>query len=87
MENKLSKKQIDLDSLIEQIESIIDDLKSYTILDQESVNDFEEAKRENDIAWLQDIKSNLEYDLEEFWDSVSNDNDIVVGYPNALGGY
>jgi len=87
MKNKLSKKQIDLDSLIEQIESIIDDLRSYTMVDQESVNYFQEAKKEKDIAWLQDIKSDLEYDLEEFWDSVSNDNDVVIGYPNALGGY
>lgn len=64
---KLSKKQVDYDTLLEEVDSMIDDLKDYTIINSNLLDDFEEAKRDKDILLLQDVKSNAEYELEQVW--------------------
>lgn len=64
---KLSKNQVDYDTLLEEVDSMIDDLKDYTIINSNLLDDFEEAKRDKDILLLQDVKSNAEYELEQVW--------------------
>lgn len=64
---KLSKKQVDYDTLLEEVDSMIDDLKDYTMIDSELLNSFELAKQDKDIYLLQDIKSDAEYELGNYW--------------------
>jgi hypothetical protein len=64
---KFSKNQVDYDTLLEEVDSMIDDLKDYTIISSYLLDDFEEAKINKDILLLQDVKSNAEYELEQVW--------------------
>lgn len=83
---KLSKKQVDYNTLLEKVSSMIEDLKDYTVVDAELLCNFEQAKKDKDVNLLEDVKSDCEYYLEACWQGVQPITS-TIGFPNALGGY
>lgn len=68
MLTELSVKNIEKETLIEEIEAIFDDIKDYTCLSDDLSESFQNAKNYEDIddsiGFLQDVKSNAQGTLD-----------------------
>jgi hypothetical protein len=72
---KFSKRKVDYESLLEEVEGMIEDIRSFSIVDDEIAEELERAKINKDVLALEDIKSDCEYYIDEYWGQVQNEYD------------